>query len=193
MRKTLIAILMALALVVVPVGSALADSSVTVNVTATPAFVSLTVDVNTWEINGIAVPGSKIRPSTTYYSNPLGDTTAPATPVVDSACRFQFTSNGNVAIDITCNFANFAGIVMTNSNGGYTVNGATAFGASGYASVAAWPGGAVIFQNANSAKFIDNLPAGGTKKWGVALKTQSDVFTAATAMTSTITCTAAEH
>jgi len=192
MRKTLLAILLALALVVIPVGSAFAANPVTVTVAATPAYVSLAIDVNTWPINGIT-GDSKIRKNTTYYSNPGGDTTAPANPVVDGNCRFQFTNNGNVAIGITCDFANFAsGDAMTNSNGGYTSNGANAFGASGYASGVAWPGGAVIFQSSGSATFISNLAALGTKKWGVALLTKSGDFSSATQMTSIITCTATE-
>ena len=192
MRKTLIAIALALALVTVPVGSAFAANPVVVSVTATPAYVSLSLDVNTWEINGIAVPGSKIKPSTTYYANPLGDTTVPATPIVAGACRFQFTNDGNVAINITCNFVDFAGIVMTNGAGGYTVSGATTFGASGYAVGVDLPG--VIFKKptTGSGVFISGLDATNVKKWGVALKTQSGVFTSATPMTSTITCTAVQ-
>jgi hypothetical protein len=193
-RKPLIAILIALALVVIPVGTAFASSTADVTITATPAYVSLSLGaVTTWPINGITGDG-KIRKSTTYYANPLGDTTAPTNPVVDGDCRFTFTNDGNVPIDIVCDFADFAsGDAMTNSNGGYTSNGPNAFGASGYESGAAWPGGAVIFQSSGSATFISNLAASGTKMWGVALLTQSGDFTSDTQMTSTITCTATEY
>lgn len=194
MRKTLLAILLALALAVVPAVGVLAANPAEVTVTATPAYVSLDLGaVTTWPINGIAAGDGKIRPNTTYYSNPLGDETAPAgANVVDGECRFTFTNDGNVAIDIACDFDDFAGIVMTNINTGYTNNGATSFGASGYASGALWPGGAVTFASSGSGVFIDALGVAGTQKWGVALLTQDDAFTSATAMTSTITCTAVE-
>jgi hypothetical protein len=194
MRRLIVSLALALVLVASFAVPAFAATTADVTVTATPAYVSLSLGaVTTWPINGVFGGDSKIRPSTTYYANPTGDTTEPTATVVDGDCRFTFTNDGNVAIDIKRNFADFAGIVMTNINTGYANNGATAFGASGYASDAAWPGGAVIFKNAASGVFITNLAATFTKKWGVALKTQSDPFASATSMTSTITCTAIEH
>jgi hypothetical protein len=193
MRKTILAILLALVLTVVPAASAFAANPVIVTVTATPAAVSLSVDFATWTVNGIT-GDSKMRENTTYYSNPLGDETAPSATVANGDCRFQFTKDGNVAIDITCDFADFTGgDAMTNSNGGYAVNGANAFGASGYESGKDWPTDAVIFKNSGSAIFISNLAISATDKWGIALLTQSAPFVSTTGMTSTITCAAVEH
>ena len=49
MRKTLLAILLAVALALIPVGSAFAANSDTVTVTATPGFVSITVTPDTYD------------------------------------------------------------------------------------------------------------------------------------------------
>ena len=194
MKKTILAILMAVALIVIPVGNALAASSVDVTVTASPAVISLTVLPTTWDINDEVAGDGLVRINTTYYANPTGDETAPNNPVVDGDCRFTFTNDGTVNIDIACDFADFtSGDAMQNSEGGYTVNGANDFGASGYASGAAWPGGAVDFLSTGSAEFIDDLAVSGTIMWGAAILMQSGDFVSAVTMDSTITCTATEH
>lgn len=85
MRKTLLAILLALALVVIPVGSALAATSADVTVTATPGIISITVDNPTYDFGAIL---ENTTPSTTtnYFTidntstvitdNTIGVTTA---------------------------------------------------------------------------------------------------------------------
>jgi len=200
MKKTLIALLLALALVVIPVSSALADSSVGVTVTATPGVLSISlIGPDTWPINGVKAGDGVIRTDTLYYSNPLGDETAPADPVVDGACLFKFSNDSNVSIDITCDMGDFvlaAGGTdigyMDNSDGtGYLDNGPTEFGASGYASEAALS--YVTFKTTGSSTFITNLAATGSKMWGVALTTQEDAFTSIDAIKSTITCTASYY
>jgi hypothetical protein len=62
MRKTLIAILMALALVLIPVGTAFADTTQDVVVTATPTFVSITNDHATFDFGVVAASST---PNTT--------------------------------------------------------------------------------------------------------------------------------
>ncbi len=195
MRKTLFAILLALALVLIPVGSAFADTTATVTVTATPAQLSISLGATgTWEVNGIAVPGTPIKRSITYYSNPLGDTTAPANPVVDAGCKFQVTNDGDVDANITINMDDFAGTVMTNGELGYTTSGATSFGASFYISGGAWPVGAgeILMKPGFDTAFLTPLASGANKWWGVALKTQTDSFLSDVGMTGSINLTAAE-
>jgi hypothetical protein len=193
LKRTLIAIVMALALMLIPVGSALADSSVNVTVTATPGYLSIDVAPTDWTINGISGDGI-VRTGTTYYANPLGDETAP-TGISDGECRFTFTNDGNLDVDITCNMDDFSGgdANMTNSDGGYTSNGNTSFGASGYYSGGTWDTDAVTFASSGSSTFISGLTVSNTIKWGVALLTQTDPFAGSAASSSIITCTASEH
>lgn len=56
MRKTLFAILLALALVLIPVSTAFAATTATVNVTATPSIVSISNAPATWEVNCVVNP-----------------------------------------------------------------------------------------------------------------------------------------
>jgi len=83
MRKTLIAILLALALVAIPVGSALAATTADVTVTATPGWVSITVAPTTYPFGVISAGVNK-------------DTTAGA--------GFTITNNStvNMDVDIEC-------------------------------------------------------------------------------------------
>jgi hypothetical protein len=198
MRKTLLAILLALALVLIPVGNAFAASSVDVYVYATPMILSLTVTPTNWYINSLGplagTYGDNItRPNTLYYSNPLGDNVSPSDPVVNAETHFMFENNSGVAIDISCRMTDFInGDLMQNGEGGYTINSANVFGASGYALGDSWPADAIIFSYSDNV-LVTDLADSDNITWGVALLTQQDAFTVAGTMTSTITCTAAEH
>ncbi len=75
MNKLILSLVLAVTLVVVPSTVALAATD-TVTVTATPGYVAFTNAPNSWTLNGIT-GSSVINPNTTYYSNPLGDTTPP--------------------------------------------------------------------------------------------------------------------
>lgn len=208
-RKTILAILLALALVLIPVGNAFAASSVDVYVYATPMILSLDATPSGWYINwadttdghsGAAYDpwgDNRTRPDTLYFSNPLGDNLTPdvAVPgtVDDTGCLFTFTNNSGLPIDISCRMTDFVGgDQMVNGEGGYTSSSDNVFGASGYVSGAAWDAGAVIFSYSDST-LVTDLADLGTIMWGVALKTQADAFNTPGTMTSTITCTAAEH
>ena len=198
MKKTLIAIVLALALTLIPVSSALAANPETATVTCTPVVLSIDLGATgDWPVNNVGGGDALVRPDTLYYSNPVGDETAPSGTVLVGECHFTFTNLSNVAIDITCNMSDFVGgDASTNSDGGYTSNGATTFGASGYYEGGAWTGGAVTFQVAGSGLFIDALDESGGADddimWGIAMTTQSDDFTLTTNMVSTVTCTATE-
>jgi hypothetical protein len=160
---------------------------VDVTVTATPGYLSIAVDPTDWTINAITGDGI-IRPNTTYYANPLGDTTPPSGTVLDTECRFTFTNDGDVNVDVTIAMSDLG--TMTNGGGGYTANGATSFGASAYISGLAWPGGAITLATAPTA--FETAFAPGSVKWGVALLTQTDSFTVPGDLTGTINLVATE-
>lgn len=62
MRKTLLAMLLALALVVVPAAGVFAATTADVTVTATPAFISISVDIGTHDFGTVS---ESATPSTT--------------------------------------------------------------------------------------------------------------------------------
>jgi len=67
MKKTLIAILLAAALIVIPVGSALADTSADVTVTATPGWVSITNLPATFDF-GVVLASTTPNTTTSYFA-----------------------------------------------------------------------------------------------------------------------------
>jgi len=184
MRKTLIAILMTLALAVVPAAGVFAATSQDVEITATPAYISITNAPGTWTINGILGSGV-IETDTLYYSNPGGDTTSPTvTGATDGECRFLITNASTVAIDLTVVFPDhIGGDASTNSNTGS--NGATSFGARTYFSGQA-SGAWVIAKNAGSAVGYDGLGATTDIRWGLIYESQTNAWTSGTAMTNTV-------
>lgn len=192
-RKTLIAILIALALVVIPVGSALALEYAEVTVTATPSFISISNSPIAWAINDVAEAGGKtILVDTTYYSNPLGDTTAPSDPVVDGECRFTIDNTSSVAIDLTVNFPDHSGgDASTNSNLG--TNDTTKFGAYSYCTGMNYPTGKVIAKASGSDPMKENLAPNTDIKWGLAYESQSNAWTSGAAMSSTVVITATAY
>ena len=193
MKRALISVLMALVLVIAPAIGANAASTATVTVTAVPSFLDISVAPTTWTINGIDGNGT-IATNTVYYANPAGssgDVTAPNATIVDGDCQFTATNSSTVPVNIAINMSDFSGgNAMTNNGTGYSTNGATTYGASVYVSGLAWPGGAVTAAASSSSNSITSLAASGTKKFGVAIKTRTDAWTAGTSLTSTITLTA---
>jgi len=196
-RKVLVGILLALVLTLLPVAPALAvaGTSQDITVTATPAFIAIAIAQDTWTINGIDGTG-KIAPATTYYSNETGatgDVTAPTATVIDGDCYFTVVNTSTITTDLTTNMIHFTGgDTMQNSGGGYTDAEAGEFGASTYVTGAAWPGAAVICDNAGSAAMKEDLAATTDIKFGIAIKTQSDAWASGDAMNSTITVTATD-
>lgn len=192
MRKLVITALVILVAISATINGVWAATSDTVSVTATPAYISMSVAPDTWTVNGITGSGV-IEPSTTYYSNPLGDTTAPANPVVDGGCTFTLTNTSSVATDVVANWSNFTGVgdTMANSNTGSPA--AATFGAASYITGAAWPGGKVTVKTAGSDDMINNLAATTNKKFGFQIYTRTNVWTAANVMSGTITITSSLH
>lgn len=189
MRKIIVATVLALVLVVSVAVPVFAATAADVDVTATPAFVSITNLPTTWTINGVASGDSLIRPTTTYYSNPLGDETAPASTVDDADCEFTVTNDGSVNVNIAIDFPDFtAGDAMT--NGGTGDGGVGTFGTKGYVSGELLSAAVVLLATGTPTVISDLAP--GSKKWGIMLATQTDDFTSATSMTATVTLTATE-
>ena len=60
-----------------------AATTAVVTVTNTTQFVSISNNVSTYNFNATGAAHAGVLPSTTYYSNPGGQTTAPSATVVD--------------------------------------------------------------------------------------------------------------
>ena len=180
-----------LAGIVLPASSAFADTSQTVTVTAKASFIAITLDVNTWTINGIDGNGF-IAPDTKYYANPTGatgDVTAPTATVIDGDCYFQVTNaSSSVPLDLTVNWGHFTGgDAMQNANS-KTTNGANAFAAAAYCT-------GMTYANAPSANVSGSATmkdewTGATLKWGLYIETQSGAWTSGDVQTSTVTIVA---
>jgi hypothetical protein len=189
-KKLLISIILAVALLLIPVSGVFAATSQNVTVTATPAYIAIANAPSTWTINDVAGAGGKtIAVNTQYYSNPLGDTTVPSDPVVDGECRFTVTNTSSVAIDLTVNFPDHAnGDASTNSNDGTNLLGT--FGAYSYCTGMTYSSGKVLAKASGSSAMKSGLAATTNIKWGLAYKSQSNAWTSGTAMTSTVVITA---
>jgi len=187
MKRLIISIALAVALLVIPVSGAFAALSQNVSVTATPSFVSIANDPADWTINGLT-GNSVIAENTTYYSNPASDTTAPSATVIDDDCRFTVTNTSTVATNIVVNFPDHTnGDASINSNLG--TNDTTKFGAYGYVSGVALSS-KVILKSSTSDNLISAQPATTNFLWGMEYKSQSNTWTSGTGMTSTVVMTA---
>ena len=155
--------------------------------------VSATISISnlptTWTINSLT-GNSHILTSTTYYSNPLGDTITPPATVNDSSCYFTVTNSSNVAIDLTVTFGNFSGgDAMINGNTGSA--GATTFGAYSWYSGMTYTN-KVIAKDIGSAVLYSNF-TGSTLKWGAEISTRTTAWASGTDETATITITATQY
>lgn len=188
-RRILVGVLLAMVLTLTPALPTLAASSDDITVTATPAYLSITVSPDTWAPNDIVgdgvTPKGSIAPDTVYYANPLGDATVPSDPVVDGECRFTLTNASTVATDVTINFPDHTGgDASTNSNTG--ANGATTFGAYSYCTGMTYSTGKVVAQASGSDPMKENLAATTNIKFGLTYESQTNEWTSGTAMSSTV-------
>lgn len=169
----------------------LAASTATVTVTNTTQFLSITNNVSTYNFNATGAAHLGVLPSTTYYSNPLGQTTAPSSTVVDGECAFDVTDASSVAVDITFTASNMSsGDASTNGNTGTA--GATSYGAYTYVSGIALAS-KVECSSSGSAVGISNLGASSAKYWGLQINEQTNAWTTATPATFTLLATASAH
>jgi len=184
-RLVLVLVLLLFLVQAVPV---LAAPSVTVTVNATPAYLSLTIAPDTWDVNGITGSGV-VGTNTTYYSNPLGDILVPSDPTVDGECRFTITNASTVATNITVNFADFVGgDAITNGDTGS--NGAATFGAYSWNSGdTTYATNRTIAKTAGSDYMHSNLAATTNIKFGLTLQTQTNAWTSGVLMQAVVTVT----
>jgi len=186
--KLRVVVVLVLLLFLVQVTSVFAATSDTVTVNATPAFIGMTVAPDTWDVNAIT-GGGMVGINTTYYSNPLGDTTVPSDPVVDGECRFTITNTSTIATNTTVNFADFVGgDAITNSDTGS--NGATTFGAYSWNSGdTTYATNRTVAQTVGSNYMHSNLAAATNIKFGLELTTQTNAWASGVMMQATVTIT----
>lgn len=187
MKKAVISVILAVALLVLPVSVALADETAQVTVTAIPGIISITETQTTWTINGIT-GGGVISENTTYYSNPQGDKIIPSATVLANECYFKIDNDSTVNITITVDFGNFTGgDAMTNSNTGSP--GATSFGAYSYHEGLVYSS-KVVAKSSGSSALKTDLPSTDNLSWGVEITTQTDTWVSPNQQTAYITVTA---
>jgi hypothetical protein len=194
----IVSMLTVVGLVGVMVSPALAATTAVVTVTGTPAFISITISPTTYTINsegtGVGVGNSGMATSTTYYSNPLGDTTSPSATVLDTECSFTISNTSSVAADYTG--------IMSDGSGGSNpmtnVNGATA-GAASYSAYAYYSGetfaSKVLLKSSapTNGNFKLNVTAAASLKVGFQFSTQTGAWTGGVGSTYTLTITATVH
>ena len=189
--KLLLAIVMSLLLVILPVSVALAQGSDTVTVTATPSFLGISNSPSAWTLNDITGDGT-ISENTTYYANPLGDTTAPAgATVATGECYFTITNTSSVPTNVVVNISDFSGgsDPMTNSNAGTA--GLTSFGAYSWYDGMTYSS-KVVAASSGSSNLYSSLAANTDLNWGMEITTQESEWTGGTSSTATITVTVTE-
>ncbi len=147
----------------------------------------------TWLLNGITGSG-KANINTTYYANPLGDTTAPSATVAQGECQFLITNTSTGAIDLTADMSDFSGGSDNSTNSNTGSNGATSFGAYCWYSGETYTNkGIMKSSGSTTGNLYSNLAASTNLYWGAEVKTQSNAWTGGTSATSTITITATAH
>ncbi len=194
MKRAVISVILAVALLILSASGALAADTAQVTVTAVPGIVSITETQTTWTINGITKSGV-ISENTTYYSNPAGDNISPSADfggegvaVAAGECYFKIDNDSSVNITITVDFGNFTGgDAMTNSNDGSPE--ADSFGAYSYHEGMDYSS-KVVASSSGSAALKTDLPSTDNLSWGVEITTQLNDWTSADPQTSTVTVTA---
>ena len=143
MKKTLLAILLALALIVVPVGSALAGDTAGVTVTATPSFLGIENSPSTW---------------------PIGTVTADTDEETGEG-NFTLTNVSNVAIDTTIGCTVWSGTQSWAYGLAAEDQGQLSFGTGG--------GYNTVVPAGSTVTFVDDIAAYATQGWGLKLDTPS--------------------
>ena len=146
-------------LFLVPVPASASDTE-TIAITATGGFEDISITGGGWDIQD----GSTVAVSTSYYSNPLGETTSPSSTVADNECQHTVTNDGSVQVDCTIKWDDMTGGVgWTNSDDGS--NGSDIFGAYGCASGELWSNKVVAKEAATYNEMISDLAASASKKF----------------------------
>lgn len=199
LKRIALALTLALLLTIPFASPVMAATSEGVTVTATPAYVAMSNDPDTWTLNDIVgdgvSPKGTIAIDTIYYSNPYGDGASPATEqdsegadtVIAGECRFTITNTSTITTDVFVVIGSFTGgsANMTNSDDGS--NGATAYGAYSYCTGMTYSTGKVVCKSSGSAATKEDLAPTTDIKWGLALETQTDAWAGGSASTATMT------
>lgn len=182
MAGVLVALALMLGLVVTP---AMAATEATVTVTATPEYIAMTNAPSSWTINNITGTGV-IQTNTTYYANPLGDTTPPSATVSDTECQFTITNTSTVVTDVFIHWGSFTGgdANMTNSDAG--TNGATTYGAYSWHEGMTYAS-KVVCKSTGSVATEEDLAATTDLDWGVEILTRTDAWTGGSSSTASLT------
>ena len=192
MKRILVGLLvLVLALAWLPVVNTYAVNP-TVTVSATGQYLSFSNTPDTWTVGGLTGSGFLV-PNTIYYANPAGDTTAPASTVLQASCNFTITNGSNVNVAFTVNWANFSGgDAMTNHNA-TPPPGANSFAAAIYwVGETSYPSTAVICKASGSSAFITAVaPATTSVYWGAQITTQTGAWASGNAETAIMTLSVA--
>ena len=191
MKRLFISSILALALMVVPVAGALAAPTATVNVTAVPSFISISISPTDWTMNGINGSGV-LDIDTTYYSKASGSETLTfSDPVTDAECYHAVTNTSGIDVNLKADMANFANGIAPMTNGGGTA-GANAFAAwvCEGGSAADWSTDKVVMETTGSGTFWASSTPGADIEVAFGVQTQTSAWTDATSQASTITLTA---
>lgn len=185
MRKLKLILVVALLIAILPAQAVLALTSDTVVITATPSYINISNDPDTWILNGIA-GGGTIDVNTIYYSNPGGDTTPPSAVVVDGECRFTLTNTSGPDIDIGVNCSDFESGDATMTNSDLGSNGATDFG--GYAWYSGMAYNAKVIMKTTASDNLTTIDStNATMKWGAQIETRTNAWTGSGASTANMT------
>lgn len=179
-----------LLLVTAPASVSAADYQ-DVTITATPSYIAIVCSPTAFTINS-ETGDSTIETSTTYYSNPLGDTTSPSSPVVDGECKFDITNSSSVNIDLTVDMEDFTGGDANMTNGETGTAGATSYGAySYYSGLNPYTGKVIIKKNATGSDVLwTSSTPGANIKLGFEIGTQTTAWAGSGSSTSTLKITA---
>ena len=175
---------------VVPVSGALAALTATVNVTAVPSFISISIDNPDWTINGIN-GGGVLDIDTVYYSQKtLAETTIFGEPVSAANCQNTVTNTSGIDITLKADMANFGGGTVPMTNGSGTA-GANAFAAWVCESGVNWSTEMVVMETTGSGIFWTSSTPGDNIEVAFGVQTQTGAWTDGDSQSSTITLTAA--
>jgi hypothetical protein len=172
---------------------ALAATTAPVTVTQQFAYISISNSASTYTLNSDNSANGMVSASTTYYSNPLGSTTAPSATVLDTECEWTITNGSNIPIDLTALMPDFSGAGVNSTNGNTGSAGASSYGAYTYISGALLSAKVVLKSSGSSAMLSNMLVATTTKKWGIQFSTQTGAPANGGTSTSVITVTATIH
>ena len=189
MKRLIISVILAMVLLVLPAGGVFAASTATVNVTATPSMIEISINNPDWTINGISGTGL-LDVDTFYYSQASqSETTIFGEPVSAANCRNLVTNSSTVDITLKADMANFSsGDAMTNAGDG--ANAANVYAAFVQAAGSNWST-AQIMETTGSTVFWTSSSPGEDIEVAFGVETQTGAWGSGTSMTSSILLTAA--